>query len=57
MEHFLLKCELYDEARDILRRKVGAQGMRINVLLGDITVIRDTIEYIESTERFKLVQR
>ena len=57
VEHFLLKCELYDEARDILRRKVGAQGMRINVLLGDITVIRDTIEYIESTERFKLVQR
>ncbi len=55
VEHFLLKCELYDEAREKLRRKVGAQGMRISVLLGDKTVIRETIDYIESTERFKLV--
>ena len=55
VEHFLLKCELYEEAREKLRRKVGAQGMRINVLLGDKTVIRETIDYIESTERFKLV--
>jgi ribonuclease HI len=41
VEHFLLNCELYDEERDRLRRKVGAQGMR-------------AIEYIERTERLKL---
>jgi hypothetical protein len=57
VEYFLLKCELYDEMRDVLRRKVGAQGMRINVLLGDNTVIQDTIEYITSTGRFKLENR
>ena len=57
VEHFLLKCELYDEERDKLRRKVGMQGMRISVLLGDHTVIQDTAEYIESTGRFKHVQR
>jgi hypothetical protein len=57
VEHFLLKCELYDEMRDKLRWKVGAQGMRVNVLLGDNTAIQDTIEYITSTGRFKLVNR
>jgi len=54
VDHFLLNCELYDEERDRLRRKVGAQGMRTSVLLGDSTIIKDTIEYIESTGRFKL---
>src|SRR5436190_24168467 len=54
VDHFLLNCELYDEERDRLRRKVGAQRMRTSVLLGDSTIIKDTIEYIESTGRFKL---
>jgi hypothetical protein len=49
VEHFLLNCELYDEERDKLRRKVGAQGMRTSVLLGYSTTIKDTIEYIENT--------
>jgi hypothetical protein len=31
--------------------------MRVNVLLGDNTAIQDTIEYITSTGRFKLVKR
>ena len=54
VEHFLLNCELYDEERDKLRRKVGTQGMRTSVLLGDNIIIKDTIEYIENTGRFKL---
>ena len=54
VDHFLLNCELYDEERDKLRRKIGAQGMRTSVLLGDSTTIKDTIEYIENTGRFKL---
>jgi hypothetical protein len=57
VEHFLLNCELYDEERDRLKRKVGAQGMKVSLLLGDIEVIRETIDYIESTRRFKLNHR
>ena len=54
VEHFLLNCELYDEDRDALRRRVGIQEMNISTLLGDNKVIKETIEYIEKTERFKL---
>ena len=53
-DHFLLRCELFDEQRDTLRRRVGIQGMSINMLLGNNKIIRDTVEYIEKTERFKL---
>ena len=48
---------MYDEERDELRRKVGAQGMRASVLLGDIKIIKNTAEYIEKTGRFKLEDR
>jgi hypothetical protein len=44
----------YDEERDKLRRKVGVQGMRTSVLLGDSTIIKNTIEYIENKGRLKL---
>ena len=54
IDHFLLNCELYDEERDELRRKVGAHGMRTSTLLGDKNIIRNTVEYIEG--RFKLEQ-
>ena len=54
VDHFLLNCELYEEERDKLRRRVGAQGMRTSALLGDSTIIKDTIEYIENTGRFRL---
>lgn len=57
VDHFLLNCELYDEERDKLRRKVGVQGMKTSVLLGDNKIIKDTIEYIEKTGRFRLEQR
>src|SRR5437667_6697274 len=57
VEHYLLNCELYDEERDRLRRRVGAQGMRMSLLLGDNEIIKETVEYIERTGRFKLDQR
>ena len=57
VEHYLLNCELYDEERDALRRRVGAQGMRLNILLGDSQTIQDTMDYIEKMGRFKLEQR
>ena len=54
VEHYLLNCELYDEERDALRRRVGAQGMRLSILLGDSQIIQDTMDYIEKMGRFKL---
>jgi ribonuclease HI len=53
VDHFLLNCELYDEERDELRRRVGVQGMRTSILLGDNKIINNTVEYIEKTGRFK----
>jgi len=57
VDHFLLNCELYDEERDELRRKVGVQGMRSSILLGDNKIIKNTVNYIEKTGRFKLERR
>lgn len=51
--HFLLNCELFDEKRDVLRRKIWIQSVRTNVLLGDSTIIKNTEKYIESTGCFK----
>jgi hypothetical protein len=57
LEHYLLNCELYDEERDALRRKIGAQGMRSSVLLGNNQIIQHIMDYIEKTGRFRLEQR
>jgi hypothetical protein len=57
IEHFLLKCELFEEERDVLRRKVVVQRMITSALLGDHQIIRETAEFIEKTGRFKPNQR
>jgi hypothetical protein len=57
VEHYLLNCELYDEKKHTLRRKVEAQGMRPSILLEDSQTIQDIMNYIEKTDRFKLEQR
>ena len=31
--------------------------MRTNILLGDVKIIKQTMEYVEKTGRFKLEQR
>ena len=54
VDHFLLNCELYDEERDVLRRRVGSHGMTMSALLGDSHIIKETVEYIEKTGRFML---
>ena len=56
VDHYLLNCEMYDEERDVLRGKAGIQGMRTSTLLGDNKLIKETVEYIEKTGRFKLEQ-
>ena len=42
MKHYLLNCELYDKERDVLRKGVGTQGMRVDMLLGDSQMIKET---------------
>jgi hypothetical protein len=38
-------------------KEVGAHGMRSSVLFGDNQIIKETVEYIEKTGRFRLDQR
>ena len=52
MQHFLLVCQKYERLRDRLRKVVGVGGMKMEKLLGDPRRIQDTVEFIESTERF-----
>ena len=52
MHHFLLVCPRYERLRDRMRKEVGVGGMKIEKLLGDPRRIKDTIEFIESTEQF-----
>ena len=50
--HYLLKCEIYEEERDALRRKVRVQEMRVKQLLGDSKLVKHTLEFMERTQRF-----
>jgi hypothetical protein len=54
VDRFLLNCELYDEGRDALRRRVGSHGMITSALLGDSQTIKEIVEYIEKIGRFML---
>ena len=54
VDHYLLNCELYDEERDALRRRVGSHEMITSALLGDSLIIKETVQYIEKTRRFPL---
>ena len=54
IHHYLLKCELFERQTDKLRRKVGAQGMRVEKILGNPKMIGSTIQYIKNTDRFYL---
>src|SRR5579859_5521905 len=47
VKHYLLTCAKYERERDKLRRRVGAQGMRVEKLLGNARRIGDTIQFIE----------
>ena len=36
-----------------LRRKIGDRRMRVETLLGDVKVVKATLEYIAETKRFE----
>ena len=52
VKHFLLQCKHYEEPRRELRRKVGARNMRMESLLGDPELVKETLEFVEKTGRF-----
>ena len=52
MELYLLKCALYEEERERMRKEVGIEGMRVSKLLGDLKLIQHTIQFIIDIKRF-----
>ena len=52
VEHYLLKCALYEKERDWMRKEVGIEGMRMSKLLGDPKLIKHIIQFIVDTKRF-----
>ena len=52
VKHFLLLCKKYEGPRKELRKKVGGRNMRMENLLGDPKLVKDTLEYVEKTGRF-----
>jgi len=55
VKHFLLLCKKYEGPRSELKKKVGGRNMRVESLLGDPKLVRDTLEYVEKTGRFNFV--
>jgi len=55
VKHFLLLCKKYEAPRNELRKKVGGRNMRMENLLGDPKLVKDTLEYVEKTGRFNFV--
>jgi len=45
-------CKKYEEPRSELQRKVGRRNMRVESLLGDPKLVKDTLEFVEKTGRF-----
>ena len=52
VRHFLLLCKKYEEPRSELQRKVGRRNMRVESLLRDPKLVKDTLEFVEKTGRF-----
>jgi len=50
--HYLLQCNNYEKEREVLRKEVGAGGMRVEKLLGYPNLIKHTLMFVENTKRF-----
>jgi ribonuclease HI len=55
VKHFLLLCKKYEGPRNELKKKVGGRNMRVENLLGDPQLVKETLEYVEGTGRFNFV--
>jgi hypothetical protein len=49
----VLECRKYKEQRMALRKNVGTGRMKLDRLLGDVKIIKHTVEYINATNRLK----
>jgi hypothetical protein len=54
VKHFLLDCPMHENARKELRENVRWRNMRAQTLLSDPKVVKNTMEFVEKTERLKL---
>ena len=55
VKHFLLHCKKYESERRELKEAVKGRNMRLENLLGDPKLVKDTLEYVERTGRFNFV--
>lgn len=53
VEHYLMECRKYREQRKTLRKNVGMGRMKVRILLGNIKVLKHTVEYIATTRRLE----
>jgi ribonuclease HI len=53
VEHYLLECRKYREQRKVLRKSVGMGRMKSRILLGNIKILKHTVEYIATTRRLE----
>ena len=53
VKHLLLKCEIYEEQRDKLRRELGTGTLRMEILLGNSKAIKHMLEFVKSTGRLE----
>src|SRR5437762_1368706 len=49
VEHYMLECRKYKDQRKRLRKEVGGRKMKVGILLGDPTLIKNTMTYIRKT--------
>src|SRR5436305_15270895 len=52
IKYFLFTCRMYEEQRKKLKKKMSERNMKTENLLEDPKLIKDTLEYVEKTERF-----
>jgi len=55
VKHFLLLCKNHEGPRKELRKKAGWRNMRMENLLDDPKLVKDTLEYVEKIGRFNFV--
>jgi hypothetical protein len=53
VKHYLLDCRTHEESRKELREKVGWRNMRVQKLLSNPKVVKNTMEFVDKTGRFR----
>jgi hypothetical protein len=53
VEHYLMECWNYKEQREVLRKNVGFGRMKSHEILGNVKIIKQTMEYSKATKRLE----